>query len=90
MNVEGLEYKMKGPISAHFEPARAKLEDGAWTLEEPPALDGKPAGGGHGTWSATWLADSAPDAGADPCAKIVSTGPLDAGVGSDAGAAAGP
>jgi hypothetical protein len=58
-------------------------------VAEPAALDGKPAGGGSGTWNATWAADVAPDAGGvDPCAKVVSTGPLDAGVGgrTDAGA----
>jgi hypothetical protein len=86
VNVEGFDFHMKGPITAQFEPSPPKLSDGKWTLEEPPALDGKPAGGGTGTWNATWVADAPPDAGSvDPCANIVSTGPLDAGVGTDAG-----
>jgi hypothetical protein len=83
LNLPGLEYQFKGPITAQFVIADAKLSDGQWSIAEPPALDGQPAGGGSGTWSATFASETAPDAGSDPCQGIVSTGPLDAG--TDAG-----
>jgi len=87
LNLPGLEYQFKGPITAQFTGAEAKLADGMWSIAEPAALDGQPAGSGSGTWSASYVSDDAPDAGVDPCQGIASTGPLDAGsvVGSDAG-----
>lgn len=74
-NVSGLEYKFKGPITAQF--ADDSLSEGAWSASEPPALDGNPAGGGTGTWGATWNAEEAPDTDSDPCARIPL--PADAG-----------
>jgi hypothetical protein len=87
LNLPGLEYQFKGPITAQFTGAEAKLADGMWSIAEPAALDGQPAGSGSGTWSASYVSDEAPDAGVDPCQGIVSSGPLDAGsiAGSDAG-----
>jgi hypothetical protein len=87
LSLAGLEYQFKGPITAQFVVADARLSDGKWSIAEPAALDGQPAGSGGGTWSATFVSEAAPDAGTDPCKDIVSTGPLDAGTsaGTDAG-----
>jgi hypothetical protein len=81
LGFDGLDFTFKGEITAQFAPARSELGDGVWTVFEPLALDGNPAGGGSGSWNAVWTAERAPDAGVavDPCAKVVSTGPLDAG-----------
>jgi hypothetical protein len=93
LGLEGLDYTFKGEITGQFELARSELTDGVWTLAEPPALDGSPAGGGSGSWNAVWTAEHAPSATAavDLCAKIVSTAASDAGAsaGADAGTRSG-
>lgn len=80
LNLPGFDYHFKGPITAQFYANDSALRDGEWDVSEPPALNGQRAGGGTGTWNATWAAERAPDSGVDPCKDIVSTGPLDAGV----------
>lgn len=93
----GLKFDFTGPLSSLFELPQARLKDGIWNVKEPPALDGTPAGGGGGTWSAIWESD-APPPGEDPCASAglpdggagtggsdASTAPVDAGTPSDAG-----
>ncbi|HEY6876461.1 MAG TPA: hypothetical protein VI299_00510 [Polyangiales bacterium] len=69
LSLPGLDYDFKGPITAHF--VNGELADGEWSAREPNALNGQPAGGGTGTWGASWTADAAPDAGVDPCAKLM-------------------
>jgi len=88
LDLSGLEFKFKGPLTAKFDVPSSSLKDGAWSVQEPPALTGDPAGGGEGTWGAEFTSDKAPDSGVDPCAVLEpSTGPADAGVltGRDAG-----
>jgi len=74
LDLQGLEFTFKGPLIAQFDVDTSSLKDGEWTVSEPPALTGDPAGGGEGTWNATWDSDMAPARDVDPCADIVSTG----------------
>ena len=92
LDLMGLEFKFKGPLTAKFDVPSSSLKEGAWTVDEPPALTGDRAGGGEGSWGAKFTSDMAPDSGVDPCAVLEpSTGPADAGVltGRDAGKDAG-
>lgn len=86
-----LKFQFTGPLSAQFENPQKRLKDGIWNVKEPPALDGTPAGGGGGKWSAIYSSPT-PPAGADPCASLVlpdggagsaDAGSADAGVGGD-------
>jgi hypothetical protein len=87
LDLQGLEFKFKGPLTAKFNVDTSSLEEGAWTVDEPPALTGDRAGGGEGTWGAMFTSDMSPDAGADPCASLGPSTIGDAGVAkSDAGA----
>jgi hypothetical protein len=72
LNFPGLDYDFEGPITAHF--IDQELADGEWSADEPPALNGQPAGGGAGSWGATWQADQTPDLASDPCARLDADG----------------
>ena len=81
----GLKFNFTGPAEAQFENPQLRLKDGTWNVKEPPALDGTPAGGGGGTWSAIWEKAMAPS-GQDPCAEAMLG--TDGGVSTDAGSGA--
>ncbi|MEY4508478.1 MAG: hypothetical protein RLZZ450_600 [Pseudomonadota bacterium] len=86
LDLQGLEFKFKGPLTAKFNVDTSSLEDGAWTVDEPPALTGDRAGGGEGTWGAMFTSDMSPDAGEDPCASLGPSTITDAGTAkADAG-----
>jgi hypothetical protein len=76
----GLMFQFTGPATGQFTLPASRLTDGVWSVQEPNALIGQPAGGGGGKWSAFWT-DTAAPSGEDPC----TAGWSDAGVG-DAGA----
>jgi hypothetical protein len=64
------DFSFSGPLTAQFNFDDSSLEDGMWSVREPPAANGDPAGGGEGTWNAQWTADMAPMLAKDPCAEI--------------------
>lgn len=68
LNVPGANFKFSGPITAQFDVEQLLLRDGAWSVMEPPALNGDPAGGGDGTWSAAYKA--AKPTGDNPCRDV--------------------
>lgn len=70
IGIPGADFTFSGPLTAQFDLTEATLDDGAWSVEEPPALDGSPAGGGEGVWDAKWSAAKAPMRENDPCANI--------------------
>ena len=76
LNVPGANFKFSGPITAQFDVDQLRLRDGEWSVMEPPALNGDPAGGGDGTWSATYQAPK--PTGDNPCRDLPAG---DAGVG---------
>jgi hypothetical protein len=80
LDLSGLEFKFKGPITGKFNVDTSTLDEGVWSVDEPPALNGDRAGGGNGTWDATWASDTSPELGTDPCAVLgPSTDAADAG-----------
>lgn len=90
LNFPGANFKFRGPFKGKFDREQSRLRDGTWSVMEPPALNGDPAGGGDGTWSAIYEAAKAPAGADDPCRDIVTSGASDGGAaGADAGADAG-
>ncbi len=70
IGIPGADYTFTGPVTGQF-----ALDDaagnGEWTVQEPPAVDGTPMGGGEGSWDAKWTAEAAPMlAATDPCASV--------------------
>jgi hypothetical protein len=86
LDLMGLEFKFKGPLTAQFDVDSSSLEDGEWTVDEPPALTGDPAGGGVGTWNASFESDTAPKRDVDPCASLDITDADGGVIARDAGA----
>jgi hypothetical protein len=90
LSVPGANFRFGGEIQARFEIEEARLNDGIWDVTEPDALNGDPAGGGKGTWSARFQGENGP--ADDPCKVLAPDGgfampmatPSDAGF-SDAG-----
>jgi hypothetical protein len=78
----GLKFDFTGPVESQFEVPQFRLKDGTWNVKEPPALDGTPAGGGGGAWSAIWESAMAPS-GEDPCSSSALA--PDGGTSTDAG-----
>jgi hypothetical protein len=60
IGLTGLDFSFTGPLTAEFNFEEATLDNGDWSVREPPAADGNPAGGGEGTWDAKWTQDMAP------------------------------
>jgi hypothetical protein len=71
IGIPGADFSFKGPLTAEFNFEAATLDNGEWMVEEPPAANGDPAGGGEGTWDAMWTQDTAPMLSAkNPCDEI--------------------
>ena len=69
LNFDELPFEFEGPLNSMFA-LPSSLKDGVWSVMEPPAADGEPAGGGMGTWSADWKSNDVPVSDVDPCADI--------------------
>lgn len=86
LNFPGANFKFSGPFTGQFDREQSRLRDGMWSVMEPPALNGDPAGGGDGSWSAIYEAAEPPAGADDPCKDIVPSSAADAGAaGGDAG-----
>jgi hypothetical protein len=93
IGIPGADFSFTGPLTAEFNFDQATLDNGEWSVEEPPAANGQAAGGGEGTWDAKWTQDVAPDTGkpspcddigpngehTTPTAKPTTPAPVDAG-----------
>lgn len=70
LNNTDLDYPFTGAISAQFESAESSLQSGTWNAVEPADPNNYSSGMGQGSWTATWMSDSAPIASVDPCAAV--------------------
>ncbi|MET0284880.1 MAG: hypothetical protein ABW352_10430 [Polyangiales bacterium] len=70
IGIPGADFSFQGPLTAQFNFDNSTLDDGEWSVAEPPAADGNAAGGGEGTWDAKWTQEDAPIFENNPCDDI--------------------